>query len=117
MAFAVIAPLALSRDGERLNVDGDRAAAAVAAALHADALVIMTNVPGLLADPEDQATLIHTIPADRLSDHMEYAQGRMCKKLIGAGEALQAGVSRVYIGSTSLLNVLEGAGTTFIAAE
>src|SRR6266566_2705773 len=113
----VIAPLALSQDGERLNVDGDRAAAAVAAALHAEALVIMTNVPGLLADPEDQATLIHTIPADRLSDHMEYAQGRMRKKLIGAGEALQAGVSRVYIGSTSLLNVLKGAGTTFIAAE
>src|SRR2546428_2601062 len=52
----VIAPLALSQDGERLNVDGDRAAAAVAAALHAEALVIMTNVPGLLADPEDQAT-------------------------------------------------------------
>src|SRR5260221_13942253 len=47
----VIAPLALSQDGERLNVDGDRAAAAVAAALHAEALVIMTNVPGLLADP------------------------------------------------------------------
>src|SRR5712671_4087400 len=85
----VIAPLALSQEGERLNVDGDRAAAAVATALHAEALVIMTNVPGLLADPEDQATLIHTIPADRLSDHMEYAQGRMRKKLIGAGEALQ----------------------------
>src|SRR5881392_3860795 len=40
----VIAPLALSLDGERLNVDGDRVASAVAAALHADALVILTNV-------------------------------------------------------------------------
>src|SRR3989454_6886800 len=58
----VIAPLALSRDGERLNVDGDRAAAAVAATLGADALVIMTNVPGLLSNPEDHATLIHAIP-------------------------------------------------------
>src|SRR6266576_5349935 len=53
----VIAPLALSREGERLNVDGDRAAAAVAVALQAEALVIMTNVPGLLADPGDNATL------------------------------------------------------------
>src|SRR5207247_11146342 len=54
----VIAPLALSQEGERLNVDGDRAAAAVAIALHAEALVIMTNVPGLLADPENITTLI-----------------------------------------------------------
>ena len=64
----VIAPLALSREGERLNVDGDRAAAAVAVALQADTLVIMTNVPGLLSDPGDNTTLIPTIPADHLAD-------------------------------------------------
>jgi acetylglutamate/LysW-gamma-L-alpha-aminoadipate kinase len=107
----VIAPLALSLDGERLNVDGDRTAGAVAAALHADALVIMTNVAGLLADLEDQATLIRTIPADQLADYMEYARGRMRKKLLGAQEALQNGVPRVCIGSNSLLDVLNGAGT------
>lgn len=107
----VIAPLALGRDGERLNVDGDRAASAVAASLHADALVIMTNVPGLLANPEDQATLIRAIPADQLADYMEYARGRMRKKLLGAQEALQNGVPRVCIGQNSLLDVLNGAGT------
>jgi acetylglutamate/LysW-gamma-L-alpha-aminoadipate kinase len=107
----VIAPLALSRDGERLNVDGDRTAGAVAAALHAGVLVIMTNVPGLLANLEDQATLIRTIPADQLADYMEYARGRMRKKLLGAQEALQNGVPRVCIGSNSLLDVLKGAGT------
>jgi hypothetical protein len=36
----------------------------------------------------------------------------MRKKLLGAQEALQDGVSQVCIGSTSLLNVLDGAGTT-----
>jgi len=107
----VIAPLALSQDGERLNVDGDRAASAIAAALHADTLVIMTNVPGLLANPEDQATLIRTVPADRLADYMEYARGRMRKKLLGAQEALQNGVPRVCIGHNSLIDVLNGAGT------
>lgn len=107
----VIAPLALSQNGERLNVDGDRAASAVAAALNADALVIMTNVPGLLANPEDQATLIRTVPADRLADYMEYARGRMRKKLLGAQEALQNGVPRVCIGHNSLVDVLNGAGT------
>ncbi len=107
----VIAPLALSMDGERLNVDGDRAASAVAAVLHADALVIMTNVPGLLANPEDQASVINTIPTDQLADYVQYAHGRMRKKLLGAQEALQNGVPRVCIGSNSLLDILDGAGT------
>src|SRR6266436_4317042 len=112
----VIAPLALSHEGERLNVDGDRAAAAIAAALHADALIIMTNVPGLLSNPEDNATLIRTIPAERLADYMEYAMGRMRKKLLGAQEALKGGVPRIYIGSTSLLEVLHGSCTTIEAS-
>ena len=108
----VIAPLALSRDGERLNVDGDRAAAMVAAALCAQTLVIMTNVPGLLTNPADTSTLIRAIPAASLADYMSYAQGRMRKKLLGAQEALQRGVRRVCIGRDSLLSVLRGAGTT-----
>ncbi len=111
----VIAPLALSQEGERLNVDGDRAAAAVAVALGAEALVIMTNVPGLLSDPEDSSTLIRTIPAERITEYTEFARGRMRKKLLGAREALQGGVPRVCIGSSSLLDVLGGAGTTIEA--
>ena len=111
----VIAPLALSQEGERLNVDGDRAAAAFAISLGAEALIIMTNVPGLLTDPGDNSTLIRTISAERIADYTEYARGRMRKKLLGAQEALQGGVSRVCIGSISLLDVLNGAGTTIEA--
>jgi acetylglutamate/LysW-gamma-L-alpha-aminoadipate kinase len=107
----VIAPLALSREGERLNVDGDRAAAAVAAALHAESLVIMTNVRGLLADPQDPHTVISTIPATALDEYMHYAKGRMRKKLLGAQEALRGGVTRVCIGSESLRAVVNGSGT------
>ncbi len=112
----VIAPLALSHEGERLNVDGDRAAAAVASALHAEALVLMTNVPGLLSNVDDPTTLISTIPAENLGNYMEYAQGRMRKKLLGAREALNGGVPRVCIGSDSLFAVLDGAGTTIETA-
>ncbi len=111
----VIAPLALSHEGERLNVDGDRAAAAIASALHADTLAIMTNVPGLLANPADTTTLIENIPATDLDEYMHYAKGRMRKKLLGAQEALTGGVSRVCIGSQSLRAVLNGAGTTIAA--
>ena len=42
----VIAPMALSENGEALNVDADRAAAMVAAALNADSLLLLTAVPG-----------------------------------------------------------------------
>ncbi|HEY4035017.1 MAG TPA: [LysW]-aminoadipate kinase [Ktedonobacteraceae bacterium] len=111
----VISPLALSHQGERLNVDGDRAAAAVASALHAEALVIITNVAGLLADPQDANTLIHTIPADQLKEYMHYAKGRMRKKLLGAQEALQGSVPRICIGSESLHAVVEGSGTVITA--
>ncbi len=114
----VIAPLALSHEGERLNVDGDRAAAAVAAALHADGrgqapplLVIMTNVRGLLADPQNPNTVISSIPAAALDEYMHYAKGRMRKKLLGAQEALRGGVMRVCIGSESLRAVVNGSGT------
>ena len=108
----VVAPLALSHEGERLNVDGDRAAAAIAVALRASALVLLTNVPGLLRDIADTTTVISTIPAPDIEQYISYAQGRMRKKLLGAQEALRGGVPRVCIGSTSLRAVLDGAGTT-----
>jgi len=113
----VIAPLALSHEGERLNVDGDRAAAAVATALHAETLVLMTNVPGLLTNKDDSTTLVRNIPADKLDEYMQYAQGRMRKKLLGVQEALHGGVSRVCIGHESLLEVLNGSGTTIVGTD
>ena len=112
----VIAPLALSHAGECLNVDGDRAAAAVASALHAPALVLLTNVPGLLRNLDDPSTLMRAIPADELMDAMKYARGRMRKKLLGAQEALNGGVPRVLI-AASLQHALNGAGTTIEATE
>jgi len=60
--FPVIAPIAISTIGEALNVDGDRAAAAIAAALGADTLVLLTNVPGLLRVFPDERTLVRHIP-------------------------------------------------------
>jgi acetylglutamate/LysW-gamma-L-alpha-aminoadipate kinase len=111
----VIAPLALSHEGERLNVDGDRAAAALAGALGASDLVIATNVPGLLRDPQDRSTLIRRIGAESLEDYSAYAQGRMRKKMLGAKEALAGGVARVHIGNAPLADLLAGSGTTIEA--
>ncbi|RAQ96023.1 [LysW]-aminoadipate kinase [Thermogemmatispora tikiterensis] len=112
----VVAPLALGLEGERLNVDGDRVAAAIAAALSVETLAILTNVPGLLRDLADPASVVRTIAAHELEQYLPYAQGRMRKKLLGAQEALAGGVRRVCIGAGSLAAVLAGEGTTIAAS-
>ena len=91
----VLTPPAISYEGEAINVDGDRSAAVTAVALRAEALVILSNVPGLLERFPDEGTLIRSISTDRLEAFMTVAQGRMKKKVMGAGEALAGGVARV----------------------
>lgn len=112
----VVAPLALSHEGDRLNVDGDRAAAAIAGALGAAELAIITNVPGLLRDPNEPRSLIRHIEAEQMEEYSAYAQGRMRKKMLGAQEALASGVRRVFIGNADLTALLNGAGTIIEAA-
>lgn len=112
----VVAPVAVSYEGEALNVDGDRAAAAIAAAMQADTLIILSNVPGLLRDFPDESSLISHIPRAQGQQYLErYAQGRMKKKLLGAMEALQDGVGRVIIADgrvdRPLQRALAGEGT------
>ncbi len=115
----VLCPPALSHGGEAINVDGDRAAAATAAALNAPTLIILTGVPGLLEDFPDETSLIRTFPADRIHHHMSVAQGRMKKKLLGAAEAIAGGVTRVVIGDGRLdhpvKRALAGNGTVIDA--
>ena len=93
----VIAPLAVSYEGEMLNVDGDRAAAALAGALGAETLVLLSNAPGLLAHFPDENSLIPQIGRDELEARAACAEGRMKKKVLGASEALAGGVGRVVI--------------------
>jgi acetylglutamate/LysW-gamma-L-alpha-aminoadipate kinase len=64
----VIAPLAVSAAGEALNVDADRAAAMLAAALQAGRLVLLTAVPGLMRSFPDESTLIHSLPHQKLEE-------------------------------------------------
>ncbi len=112
----VVAPLAVSEQGEALNVDADRAAAEIAAALKANALLLLTAVPGLLKNFPDETSLIKTLSLAQLDSAIEYAQGRMKKKVLGAQEALQGGVGRVIIADgrveSPISAALEGRGTT-----
>lgn len=93
----VIAPMAVSAAGEALNVDADRAAAMIAAALQAETLLLLTAVPGLMRAFPDESTVMPLLKRAQLDEAFEFAQGRMKKKVLGAQEALDGGVGRVII--------------------
>ncbi len=111
----VVAPVAVSHKGEALNVDADRAAAMIAAALGAETLVLLTAAPGLMERFPDEASVIRRLSQTRLEEALEMAQGRMKKKVLGAGEALLGGVKRVVIADgrveDPISKALDGAGT------
>jgi len=105
----VICPPAVTPRGELINADADRVAAMVAVALQAEVLLLFTNVPGLLREPSDPGTLIPEVPRDRLDHFMNFAYGRMKKKLLAAKEALDGGVPRVVIASSQVTDPVERA--------
>ncbi len=111
----VIAPLAVSEKGEALNVDADRAAAMIAAAMKAEALLLLTAAPGLLKHFPDESSLIPQLSASQLETALDYAQGRMKKKVLGAQEALQGGAQKVIIADGRIAHpitaALQGGGT------
>lgn len=113
--FPVLTPPGASTAGEAVNVDGDRAAAMVAGAFGADALVILTDTPGLLKAFPDESTLITDIPRAQAERFMQYAEGRMKKKVMGAVEAIEGGVRKVIFAdgriAQPLTRALAGGGT------
>ena len=112
----VLPPMASSPDG-LLNIDGDRAAAAVAAALGAAELVILSNVRGLYRDFPHPESFVAEVSAQQREQALDWAQGRMKRKVLAAGEALDGGVARVIISDgraqEPVQQALAGAGTVF----
>ncbi len=112
----VLTPPAISFDGEAINVDGDRASGATAVAMQADTLIILSNVPGVLKNFPDEASLIQNIAVNDIDEVAEqHAEGRMKIKLLGAKEALQGGVQRVILGDarggSPIMHAVNGQGT------
>lgn len=94
----VISPVAVGFDGKPYNVNADLVAGRVASALRARRLVYMSDVPGLLANPSDPASLISTLKisqVDELKKKGVIDKG-MRPKVASAIRALQEGVQRVH---------------------
>ena len=95
----VISPTARAADGQIYNCNADAAAAQAAIALAAKRLVFMSDVPGLLRDPKDDATLISHLDiaqVDELKKTGVIASG-MIPKVDSAVTAINAGVDKVAL--------------------
>jgi acetylglutamate/LysW-gamma-L-alpha-aminoadipate kinase len=111
----VIAPVAIGEEYERLNVDGDLVAANIARDRHADTLLILSNVPGLLRDVNDPQSLIPQFDLHDIEHYETYATGRMKKKLLAAQ---QANAARVILADSRIEcpidAALAGSGTHIV---
>ena len=119
----VISPLSADAAGTLLNINADTVAAALAAALGAEKLILSTGAPGILEDRTDPSSLISYIDLSglqQLRDRGALAEG-MLPKAAAIEAAIAGGVSRVHIISYKLPDSLllevftnEGTGTLVV---
>ena len=119
----IISSTASDDDGQCYNVNADTVAAEVAIALKARRLVYLSDVPGLLRNPEDPKTLLSSLSVDQvdsLKNKGVIARG-MLPKVNSAVDALNSGVNRVHfidgrLPHSILLEIFtdEGIGTEII---
>jgi len=111
----VISAPAISHDSEIVNTDNDFATAVMAGSLGVAEVVYLFEAPGLLKDFNDKKSIITHIDKNNLGEFMNFAQGRMKKKLLGVKKAFELGVKKVYFGDgrikNPIKNVLKGNGT------
>ncbi len=88
----VIATVARGRDGLSYNVNADTAAAALAAALAAEKLIVLTDVAGLYADWPDTTKVIAELTAGELSALLPTLAAGMVPKMEACLRAVEAGV-------------------------
>jgi [amino group carrier protein]-L-2-aminoadipate/L-glutamate 6-kinase len=117
----VVSPPAIDEHDHPVNVDADRVAAALAVALGAGQLVLLTGAPGVLADPGDDSSVLSTYEVPATGAPGRFAGGGMALKLVAAREALAGRVASVRIADGRVPNpvsrALAGSGTTVTMAR
>lgn len=116
----VISTVGCDRNGNTYNINGDTAAAYIAGALHAERLIMMTDIAGILRDKDDPSTLIPSITLGEARRLFEEGviSGGMIPKVDCCIEAIHHGVKKVIIMDGRIPHAIlmelltdEGAGT------
>jgi acetylglutamate kinase len=120
----VISTVAPDGDGVLHNLNADTAAAALAVALRARKLVVLTDVPGLYTAWPDRSSLVSRISTDELADLMPGLQDGMVPKMEACLRAVRGGVPAAHVvdgrvAHSTLLEVFtsEGFGTMVVSAR
>ncbi len=122
----VVSTVGYDNEGNIYNVNADTAASAIAGALHAESLILMTDIRGLLRDKEDESTLIKRVSVSDIPSLVKEGiiTGGMIPKINCCKEAIRRGVNRVFItdgrvDNSILLELLsdEGMGTMFVKGD
>jgi acetylglutamate kinase len=119
----VVATVAPDRDGVVHNVNADTAAAALAVALGAVKLVVLTDVEGLYADWPDRGSLVEQIDAAELAEILPTLDAGMIPKMAACLRAVEGGVNRATVVDGRMPHALllemfttEGTGTMVVPA-
>jgi len=95
----VISTIGIGEEGQSYNINADTAAGAVAAALGAEKLIVLSDIPGLLDNVEDENSLISELTpeqAEKLVKDGKVSKG-MIPKLEACLKAIEGGVPRAHM--------------------
>jgi acetylglutamate kinase len=93
----VVSSVARGADGEIYNVNADTAAAALAVALHAEKLIMLTDVEGLYANWPDDDEVISRLTADDLAEMLPSLSSGMIPKMEACLHAVRGGVPAAHV--------------------
>jgi acetylglutamate kinase len=93
----VVSTVASDVDGVTHNVNADTAAAALAVAVGAEKLVVLTDVEGLYANYPDPESVIRTIHAEQLRPMLSTLESGMVPKMEACLRAVDGGVGRAHV--------------------
>lgn len=122
----VLSTIGCDNEGNIYNINADTAAAKIAGELHAEALISMTDISGILRDKNDPSTLIPQITVEEAPKLIESGiiNGGMIPKVECCVNAIKWGVHRVFIidgriSHSILIETLtdEGIGTMFLRGD
>lgn len=95
----VVYPVGIDSNGETYNVNADDAASTIASAMGVQKLMVLTNVKGILRDPEDQDSLMSSLHANEVQELIDkkVIAGGMIPKVRACMRALEGGVKKAHV--------------------